>query len=493
MSFGNDINVKIGATDATAMAFRSAEMRMKSFAGSAKMIASSLGVALSARALVGLTKNAIDYGSALSDAAHATNTNVEALQVLRFAATQTGAKVEQLDKALIAANKSAVDASNGLSTAKRAFEYLNINATNFINLPTEQKLTRLAQAMSQSTDKNRAAAAVMDIIGSRNAPKLMEMLQKLGTEGFDELSKAAKAAGQVMDEDTIKRLDEASDAIERFKTRMTIKTGETLKFWLDVKDFGFKEAANQIIKGTKEIEAAATGPITVSAPRIQWSDYKDFYTAGAVAAKDFKALNDAAFDPSNMSVFYSAWAGQMERIRDEMEETGGRWGETARGIEKYSVTMSNKMADAFMEFSRTGKLAFKDFANSVIQDMVRIMIQQQITTPLAQMFTGAISSGIGGLFGGGAAASGGAADGGNIPAGRSYWVGERGPEIVTTKSGASVTPAHAVGGGPTNIYFTVNSIDSASFSSHLAKHRAEISGIVENAYNRRGRKGPMTS
>ena len=49
------------------------------------------------------------------------------------------------------------------------------------------------------------------------------------------------------------------------------------------------------------------------------------------------------------------------------------------------------MEDALVNFVMTGKLSFKDLANSIIRDMVRMQIQQSITKPLSNF--------IGGLFG----------------------------------------------------------------------------------------------
>ncbi len=74
--------------------------------------------------------------------------------------------------------------------------------------------------------------------------------------------------------------------------------------------------------------------------------------------------------------------------------------EAANIYESLGQTVSSAfkgMEDALVEFTRTGKLDFKSLADSIISDMVRIAIQQNVTGPLA----GAFSSAIGGMFGGG--------------------------------------------------------------------------------------------
>ncbi len=68
------------------------------------------------------------------------------------------------------------------------------------------------------------------------------------------------------------------------------------------------------------------------------------------------------------------------------------------------------MENAILQFSRTGKLNFKDLADSIISDMMRIMIQQSVTGPLA----GAVSAGIGALIGGIGGGGSGNLSGANI-------------------------------------------------------------------------------
>ncbi|MCY3873222.1 MAG: tape measure protein [Rhodobacteraceae bacterium] len=53
------------------------------------------------------------------------------------------------------------------------------------------------------------------------------------------------------------------------------------------------------------------------------------------------------------------------------------------------------MEDALVDFARTGKLEVRDLVNSIIADLARIVIRQQITGPLA----GGLADALGGIFG----------------------------------------------------------------------------------------------
>ena len=72
----NNIHVPITAEDKTGRAFRSAKQNIAQFSKSA--LGAKLALAAVAAATIRYTKTVIDYASKLTDAAIATNTNVEA-------------------------------------------------------------------------------------------------------------------------------------------------------------------------------------------------------------------------------------------------------------------------------------------------------------------------------------------------------------------------------------------------------------------------------
>ena len=128
------------------------------------------------------------------------------------------------------------------------------------------------------------------------------------------------------------------------------------------------------------------------------------------------------------------------------------------------------MEDALVDFVTTGKMNFKNLANSIIKDMARIAIQQSITKPLAGF--------LGGMFAKGAAFDGGLVDkyakGGvvNKPtlfkyasggSGNFGLMGEAGAEaILPLKRGRSGNLGVEVsGGGSTNVVVNVDATGSA--------------------------------
>lgn len=240
----NDAIVNIVARDQTAAAAASAMRNIENIGLTARSVFGAFGVGLTAQAFVQLGRSAIQYGSEVSDAATATGVGIEQLQALQYVAEQAGAGADKMTQALIRAQKSGYDASRGLSTTTDALSKLGIKVADYVRLTPEKRLEALSVAMVGAKDQSNAVGAVMDLLGTRNAPKLMEVLQNLAIEGVDQLTDRLKGLGLVMDEYTSKRLDAAGDAIERFKRRVTILTGETMAWWESLAKTGDAFAIN---------------------------------------------------------------------------------------------------------------------------------------------------------------------------------------------------------------------------------------------------------
>mgnify|MGYP003641068378 CR=1 FL=1 len=137
------------------------------------------------------------------------------------------------------------------------------------------------------------------------------------------------------------------------------------------------------------------------------------------------------------------------------------------------------------DFVRTGKLSFKDFTKSVIQDLLLVQLKMQATFLLKQAL-GSVGSFFGvnlGSFGGGKA------EGGPVQSGTTYLVGENGPEIFTTQSSGTIIPNHALsggGGGQTVNYNgpfiqSMSAIDTQSGIAFLAKNKQAVWAANQSA------------
>ena len=94
-----------------------------------------------------------------------------------------------------------------------------------------------------------------------------------------------------------------------------------------------------------------------------------------------------------------------------------------------------------------------------------------------------LTSGIGSLFGGFFA------NGGTLGAGKFGIAGEAGPELITGP--ASITPMSDLrNSGPAPaVNITIQAIDTQTGTEFLLKNKKQIEGIIQNAYNRRGKQG----
>lgn len=182
----------------------------------------------SAAALGVGAKSAIDYAGAMVDAAAATRTGVEEYQVLAFAAREAGASQQQLDKALVSSALNGEKAASGTREQAEAFAKLGINVAEFNRLSPELKLEALGRAYTDAGQSQAAFADISTILGEKAGPKLLDMLIRLGTEGFGKLRSEAEAAGNVMDAGLAQNLDKMGDKVEQFKVRAKNLFGEAI-------------------------------------------------------------------------------------------------------------------------------------------------------------------------------------------------------------------------------------------------------------------------
>lgn len=146
------------------------------------------------------------------------------------------------------------------------------------------------------------------------------------------------------------------------------------------------------------------------------------------------------------------WLALRESVRNYKEEAM----DTGKQIRDAYKNTFSAMEDAFVKFTTTGKLSFKDLVNSILQDIARMMAKKAVSNLLEGILNigGSVFSS---WFGGsGATASmennvramnrsgiyevqlSGRASGGPVSGGSPYVVGEKGPELFVPKQSGTI-------------------------------------------------------
>ena len=169
----------------------------------------------------------------------------------------------------------------------------------------------------------------------------------------------------------------------------------------------------------------------------------------------------------------------LDTFKQSFQTTGAMIGDTI-------VSSMKKFEDTLVDGLMSGKFAFKDFANFVIKELLRIAIRKLIIDKI----TGGFTSFLGNL--------GFKERGGTVTANKPYIVGEAGAELFVPNKTGTIIPNNRLGGGmasggmPVNITYNIQAFDSKDTISAITENAPTISAIIESEFNKRGRRGFLT-
>jgi hypothetical protein len=195
----------------------------------------------------------------------------------------------------------------------------------------------------------------------------------------------------------------------------------------------------------------------------------------------------AMFDAGRLTAdeFSEAAANAQQQMLGFTESGINQFDELKNAIDGFAQDGADAMAD----FIFGTETSFGEMINSMLKDLARLALQRSIFDPLVKGITGSLGTeGFGGflssMFGGGRA------QGGNVQGGRSYLVGEYGPEVVTMGGNGTVTPN--MGGNVSvnvNVDSTGGSVESnESFGKQLGN---AIKATVQSELLKQKRQGGL--
>lgn len=196
---------------------------------------------------------------------------------------------------------------------------------------------------------------------------------------------------------------------------------------------------------------------------------------------------------------HDAMHKMMEMTSEQTDKATASWKDFNKGfrkamddfdaideMQKAGEKAFGGLADSLTDFVMTGQMNFRNFANSVIRDLVRIGAQKAIVAGID-----AFMGGKGGLIVGGIKKIFGFQHGGRMSAGQPGIVGEAGPELFVPDRAGTVVPGGGMGGligGEVVVNFNINAVDAQGFDELLLSRKSLIIGTIQQAFRQQGRR-----
>lgn len=354
---------------------------------------------------------------------------------------------------------------------KRDLGLITENANAFSVLREQFNKFKIDNPLKDITSANQEYAQSVALV--RANVLAMNITQEEGKRYEEQLKKNLESASKIKEDTTAKDLareaKQKNDAYVAYQNEFA----ELTKKYQDIS----MKAETKIIDETREAKIKSDKEVMDIRQRQADENFKN---AQDIAKKETSAMDDAFKELKN-------------------------------SVDGYSRDMARSLA----QFAMGGKVSFASMIDSMLLKLLEFVNQKLIFDPLFKSIGGAIdassSGGLGGLIGGiaggignfftggvGSSAgaysidenpylnfNGGKANGGNVYAGKSYMVGERGSEMFVPTTNGSIVPNNKMAGGNTNVI--VNVIEAEGTKANVQQQQnpdgtMSISVIVEQLY-----------
>jgi len=417
------------------------------------------------------------------------------------ATTQSGPAGREVDTT---ARTQAINAIKDITAEYEKQQRLNLQKLNLetqlVGKSEDEKQLREAQNQlaQQYSDVQDQLIKKRQTLGKEEqylAGVINEQIKK-NAEGFNKQFEAltnsitAQQTAKMLEEDRKRTMDNITKSMEQQLRIQEALTGQRLSLISQGQDVTF--ARSQIGQGDLQKQmmniAEANRKAGLEASRAFAAAFdeggdgltperaKQLQDGLDAIAKGYQDITTAQQDNLNLSRTWSAgWSEAFANYRDAAQNA-------AEQSKTYFDTFTKGFEDAFVKMVQTGKLSFKDLANSLIADFARIQAKKALLGIFDMGGADSTGSGFGiGTFFSSIGKIFGFANGGNPPVGRPSIVGERGPELFVPRSAGTIVPAGQFGGGGnmTAVTYNINAVDASSFRSLVARDPEFIHNVAE--------------
>lgn len=496
MANRQDIMMRLKAQDHTKKAFNSVKQSLTSTEKGFNQIKKVVAGAFAVGAIVQFSRATIDMAFQLDNTSKKLGINAESLQRLRHVAEQTGVATTTFDMALQRFSRRTAEAAMGTGEARDALRQLGIQLKDsegktrsveelFMELPdafgkvnSESEKLRLAFKLFDSegvalkntlslTSEQMREMSKIDVLSQSDIDIASEFQRVSNDLSKNTMTLLQKAVVSVAND--ILKIGQAFGIVEREATAATLR--------MEIADLenSLKQALGEVpTGGIFGAFMSGVGDQFVD-PQTGLSDADKIRIKIVQLKEELKNLPDPL---SKIGTQFSTTAFGVKNFVEELENI-------EKTVDKLAVDSMKKFEDSIVKSLKSGKLEFKDFADYVVEQMLRIAIQQMILRPLTGYFESFFGS-FGSIF---------REDGGSVKAGSPYIVGEGGAEmfvpnssgqIITNENLANMTSPSTQ---PVSVSFNISTVDASGFDQLLASRKGMITAMINNAMNARGKMG----
>ena len=391
----------------------------------------ALGVILSAGAFVRMVKGSIDAADAFGKLETQTGIAANTLQAYVNAGKLAGVEQATIEKGLRRLAQSMREADQGVATYKDAYDDLGISVRNTDGtLKTNQQvLGEISDAFAEMEDGVTKTAIAMEIFG-RSGAQMVNLLNdgKASLEEFNfEVSDRFAQNSEYFND----QMTALGIKLQGFTMQMADHLLPTLNNLAEMFSNITQDGANLtllfegiavVLKTTASTLFTVVagfrflGTTIVQVAKAAWKAAK-FDFGGAMEELQNGLTTTRQQFEKDMEIFGNIWKGSSEAGEDYGKKTGNMLNRTfgeamvakldafKKSIKGVGDAMGDVvvkaikgMEDALVDFVMKGTISFRNLANSIISDMVRIAIQQTITAPLTGWFKGLFGNADGNAF-----------------------------------------------------------------------------------------------
>lgn len=216
----------------------------------------ALAGAFSIQAVTNLTKEAIAFGDSIDKVSQKVGVSAEELQELRFAASQSGVDVRQLDMGIQRFARRMGEAAKGTGELLKTTQELGIVFKNAdgTNKSTVELLEQYAEAVGRATTQQEKLRLAFKAFDSEGAA-LVNLIGN-GSAAMKEFAAEARRAGIIMGEGTVKAAAVLTDEMDRLEKIISTKVNTAvIRFTASVLDlFGALDGEGQMALALSRIE-----------------------------------------------------------------------------------------------------------------------------------------------------------------------------------------------------------------------------------------------